>query len=127
MKTCERCGNELPVHNGRHRPRKYCTDCRPSHQRKPLPSGPKVREIHPGASSSISLEASSRVALAAADVTDTPQGVLVMTIAKSIDGGGHSGASLAALSREYSRALADAIAASTKAADIGDGVEWGVG
>jgi hypothetical protein len=51
---------------------------------------------------------------------------LVLALAQSIDDGGHSGASLASLSREYSRALLAAVAEAKEQAEA-DGVAWDVG
>lgn len=55
-----------------------------------------------------------------------PEGVLVMSLARSIDAGGHSGASLASLSREFGRAMEVALRDVGEDAEVVDGIDWGV-
>jgi hypothetical protein len=73
-----------------------------------------------------SLAAVTEVKLQAAGRRNEPEGVLVLNLARSIDAGGHSGASLASLSREYSRALASALPQVDESAED-DGIDWQVG
>lgn len=124
MRACVKCGGPLPVHNGRHRPRKFCTTCRPSRNRG---TEQRVTEIRPGAQTDgLTLVAATTARLAELGRLGTPQSVLVLNLARSIDDGGHSGASLASLSGAYSRALVAAEQGADDKAE-GDGVEWGVG
>lgn len=125
MRTCERCGTALPVHKGAHRPRKFCTDCRPPQRRDEI-QPERVTEIRPGASvDGLSLVAATTTRLADSGRLGTPEAVLVLNLAKSIDDGGHSGASLASLSTAYSKALAAATAGVAEVKD--EDVSWGVG
>ncbi len=124
MAGCVKCGAPLPLSRGRHRPRKFCTTCRPSRAKSPL-NGPVEGPIvlHPDAQGDL-VSATVRK-LRAAGKDAEPEGLVVIELAKSIAAGAHSGSSLAALSREYTRALAAAVAAADEAAD--DDVTWDVG
>jgi hypothetical protein len=137
VKTCKKCGGPLPVHKGRHRPRVFCERCRPPRrqgQEGQAPDPMAVGVVLAGAFGSAgvldagpaSLAVVTEAKLRAAGRRDEPEGVLVLNLARSIDAGGHSGASLASLSREYSRALAAALP-SVDAAAEDDGVDWQVG
>jgi hypothetical protein len=86
-----------------------------------------VREIRPGAQvEGQTLAAASAERLTAAGRLDEPEGVLVMTLARAIDDGGHSGSALAVLSREFARALAVAAGEGRRASGAGE-VDWDVG
>jgi hypothetical protein len=123
MRTCKQCGSTIPIQKGRHRPRIYCTTCRPP--RKAQPAGELVVGTFGGVRGETSLLAATERKLVEAGRRDEPAAVLVLNLARSIDAGGHSGASLASLSREFSRALADALPpAASKAADD---IDWDVG
>lgn len=101
--------------------------CRPPQNRKPLDEAQRVTEIRPGAQTDgLTLVAATTTRLAELGRLGTPQSVLVLNLARSIDDGGHSGASLASLSGAYSRALVAAEQGADDKAE-GDGVEWGVG
>ena len=121
MRACEQCGAALPIHKGRHRPRKFCATCRPSKAAAP------ITEIRPGAQTeSLTLVAATTARLAELSRLGTPEAVLVLSLAKSIDDGGHSGASLASLSNAYARALTVATQ-DAQESDAADGVTWDVG
>lgn len=121
---CQGCTAPLPIQNGRHQPRKFCETCRPPRNRG---KDERVAEIRPGVQAdALSLVAATRAALLEADRLSRPESVLVLNLAKSIDDGGHSGASLASLSNAYSRALTVALADAEKA-DASADVTWDVG
>lgn len=127
MGGCVKCGAPLPLSRGRHRPRKFCLTCKPS-RAKTVENGPvdapaEVTVIHGG---DIGLVDATTRKLRAVGKLAEPEGLVVVELAKAIVNGAHSGSSLAALSREYTRALA---AACPQAGDVADddGVQWGVG
>ncbi len=128
-RQCRGCNGPIPPQKGPGHPREFCEDCRPSPPKaSPSPPSPVVSEIRPGAQTeNLTLAAASMAKLRAAAVLDAPQGVLVMQLARSIDQGGHSGASLASLSREYGRALDAALAVGKAPTAADDGVQWDVG
>jgi hypothetical protein len=80
-----------------------------------------------------SLEAAATARLEALGVIEEPEAVAVVLLARSIDVGTHSGASMAALVREFRAALQDACAGAPAAGaagasgDQGDGIQWEVG
>lgn len=156
--SCKKCGRRLPVHKGRHRPRQFCTVCRPPRMRrekaaaraaellaeaasqpaqaaasstsraKPATAPTVVRQMPATAPAIGRLVAATTAKLEAAGKATEPEGILVLALAQSIDEGGHSGASLASLSREFGRALDVALRdADGEDADVVDGIEWGVG
>lgn len=124
---CEKCGGPLPAHRGRHRPRKFCLTCRPPRDRgKPTPSG-VVSEIRPGATAAqVDLVEATEKRLRDADKMADPMGLAVLEMARSIAAGGHSGASLASLVREF-RACLDLTLTPTAASVAEQDVDWGVG
>ena len=134
-RSCGQCHAPLPVQKGRHQPRKFCTTCRPPRNRgksaatvpvTPV-NPPKIREIRPGAAEKPqTLTEASEARLRDAGRLSDPSALVVLAVARSIEEGGHSGASLAALSREFRAALASALdGVEAEVAD--DGVSWGVG
>lgn len=124
MSGCKKCGAPLPLSKGRHRPRLFCTTCSPSRAKSPL-NGPVEDPVmlHPEATPDL-VSATVRK-LRAAGKDYEPEGLVVIELAKSIAAGAHSGSSLAALSREYTRALAAACASADQAEE--DDVTWDVG
>lgn len=60
-----------------------------------------------------------------ADRLDDPAALVVLELARSIDAGGHSGSSLASLSREFRMALEAALLPVSDEAD--SDVHWDVG
>jgi hypothetical protein len=75
-----------------------------------------------------SLEAVTHALLVERGVRSTAGGVQAMMLAVTLDSGGHSASGLAALSREYTRVLAAAVApVSVEDEDEGDGGVWDVG
>ena len=84
-----------------------------------------IANLFPGRGA-MGVRAELDAALTAAGISGDEAAVL-RTLADSLDAGGHSGASLAALSREYFRAKAAVFAKSEDGEDAGDGIEWGVG
>jgi len=125
-RTCRKCNGAIGVQSGPGRPRTLCVTCSPRKGQQPV-SAPRVTELRPGVAEQIPslAEATERALRDAGRLTDAGS-VVVLEIAKSIDGGGHSGASLASLSREFRAALEAALAVQAeKAAD--DGVTWDVG
>ncbi len=140
-RECLDCHAALPLQKGRHQPRKYCTTCRPPRNRPKVVNvapaevvaqvvaqvAPRVTEIRPGAQTeSLTLVAATTTRLAELSRLGTPEAVLVLSLARSIDDGGHSGASLASLSNAYARALTVATQ-DAQESDAADGVSWDVG
>lgn len=118
-KVCRGCARRLPAQRGPGRPRLYCEECRPTGEGAATPIRPHLDSVP-------SLASATREALVSADRLGTAAGVLVMNMAATIDEGGHSGSSLAALSREYRAALADALSnASVEDAEAED--VWKIG
>lgn len=127
--SCLKCQGPIAPQSGRHQPRKYCTTCRPPRDRKAVRLvEPTVSEIRPGASREVStvVEATERRLRELGRLGD-PSAMVVLQLARSIDKGGHSGASLASLSREFRAAMAEAVTDAAPAAADDDGVSWGLG
>ena len=124
MRICKKCSAPLPPQNGRHRPRKYCTDCHPPRGRLAVPAMSVVPDLDPGRLAGTLAEATAD-RLAVLGLAGDPAALLLLRLAKSIDDGGHSGSSLAALSREFSRSLASLSVGSPGEAES-DGIQWGV-
>jgi delta 1-pyrroline-5-carboxylate dehydrogenase len=112
------------VHSGKHRARLWCETCHPP--RRKIQVVGNVSELaprDPAPAASLVVATRTKLAARAADA----EGVVVLALAASIEAGGHSGASLAALSREYGRALAAALADVEPAGgELVDGIDWGV-
>ena len=122
MRKCRKCGGNLPVHKGRHRPRVYCTTCRPPRNRGKAATVTLIEPVELG----VSLVEATRVKLGA--LATEPEGVVVLKLAASIDAGGHSGASEAALAGRFAQLLAAALtAAESSGGELVDGIDWGIG
>ena len=128
IRTCSKCNVALPVHKGRHRPRKFCVLCRPPRLAKGAPTTSTAVVMQMAQDDpQHSLVAAVEAKLVEVDKRNDPVGVLLVKLAASIDEGGHSGASLAALSREVVRVLSGLLGQDAGAdAEIVEGVEWGV-
>lgn len=118
-RTCatEGCGNTIPPQKGRARPRKFCEECRPPKNRPnprvitlPEAAGEPVEES-PG------LVASYRAQLEAADRLDSPEGALVMHLARLFEAGQHTASGAASLSRELRAAMEEALKGAPAKAD----------
>ena len=83
-----------------------------------------VPDLDPGRLAGTLAEATAD-RLAVLGLAGDPAALLLLRLAKSIDDGGHSGSSLAALSREFSRSLASLSVGSPGEAES-DGIQWGV-
>jgi hypothetical protein len=126
VRKCVDCDAPLAPPKGRGRPPKRCDPCRGIEPE--AAAAPVVREIRPGVAQSIpTLAEATERKLREAERLDDPAALVVLQLARSIDAGGHSGASLASLSREFRAALDSALADAAPAAAQGDGVDWNVG
>ena len=83
MRSCAKCGAELPVETGRGRRRKYCDSCSPSRPRRKPPLAPSVAAAVSAPAGSV-LEA-TRAALIAANALSTPMGQASLVLAACID------------------------------------------
>jgi hypothetical protein len=87
----------------------------------------KVSRLRPAADEAApGLAAATERDLRAAGTFASPAGVLVLTLARELEAGGHTATGLASLSREFARALAAALPVEERAA-ADDGVAWDVG
>ena len=89
-----------------------------------LRSAPPAQGTCPGSASGSpvapTLHAATLQRLAEHGQATTPEGVLVLELARQIDAGGHSGASLASLSGAFSKALVIAMKDAGQNADVID-------
>jgi len=125
--TCG-CGREIPPQVGPGRPRTKCDECSPKRIRNrgrasvvrlaPAATGGGPAAPEPDGS----LSGTVRAQLAAHGRDTTPDGVLALTLAASIDQGTHTGSSLAALAREFRTVLAAALEGTSPEADVIDGI-----
>lgn len=118
--ACLKCRAPIPPQKGRQQPRKYCVTCRPPRNRGsasvttlPAREPPPVQ---------VSLESATRQRLESVRREADPEGLLVIELARQIEAGGHSGASLASLSNAYSKALAAAMKDAQPDADVIDAI-----
>lgn len=109
MAKCE-CGNPLPAYSGNGRPRAKCDDCR-------KPRNAPVRFVPRVVADEAPIVRVTRQTLEAAGRLDTPDGAAAMDAALVIAAGGHTGAALASLLREYRAAMKDAQAGAQGAED----------
>mgnify|MGYP001309527631 CR=1 FL=1 len=121
-RTCatEGCSNELPPQKGPHRPRKYCTTCRPPAKR-PNPRVielPAAEEALPGGRAA-SMTDAYREKLAAVGRLETPEGAHVMHLVRLMESGveGMTASGAASLSRELRAAMAEAMKDAGSATD----------
>lgn len=127
LRNCLDCGAKLPVQQGRHQPRKYCTTCRPPRNRGVTTTEARVTTLRPDLPSpKVTLTSATERALRDAGRHEDPEGLAVLQLAHSIDEGGHSGASLASLSREFRAALAAALSTRSEQA-TDESLSWDVG
>lgn len=101
-RTCAKCGGPIPPQNGRHQPRKFCTECRPPRKR---PNSRVVELPQPDVPSEPPLVASYRRQLQAVDRLDTPEGAHVMHLVGLFSAEAHTASGAAALSRELRAAM----------------------
>ena len=118
QRSCGDCKRPIPPQKGPGRPRGFCDQCRP-------PRGATVTRISSPAPPESLLE-STRQRLTFLGRAATPEGMLVLELARQIDAGGHSGASLASLSTAFTKALDKASEGAEQGADVIDGI-FGVG
>lgn len=121
-RTCANpdCGATIPPQKGSARPRKYCTDCRPSRNRP----NPRVIQL-PAAEPRTDVVATPLTEayqrqLADADRLDTPEGAHVMFLADLFAAGGHTAAGAASLSKELRAAMELALRGAPRQADFLD-------
>lgn len=128
MRVCatEGCGRRIPVQQGRSRPRKYCTTCRPPRNR----TNPRTVAVPPPEETQETQELpplveSYRRQLDQAGRLSTPEGahvlLLAQLLAQSASGTTPSGA--AALSRELRAAMELALRGAPRQADEVDELE----
>ena len=116
-KNCEVCGGPF---DAKRRTAKYCSNgCRVQAQRgSGGESAPITALPTPQGASDGPVARSAREELAGAGREDTANGQLVLALARRIDAAeGESGASLAALVKEFRASLAAAVAGAETAAD----------
>lgn len=127
------CGRTIEQpKTGRRRTRcKVCSppDVRPASRKAKQPAGAVVRlasaapeggQEAPGRPGL--LTSTTRAQLEAHGREGTPDGVLALSLADSIDRGQHTGSSLAALAREFRTVLAAAMEGTAPVADVIDGI-----
>lgn len=115
-KACDTCGDNFEA---KRRTAKYCSDrCRVQAQRNSVPVAPVKPLVRPTSPDEGELTAVARAELRAADREQSAAGQLVLALARRIDdAGSESGASLAALVKEFRASLAAATAGAEQAAD----------
>lgn len=120
-RKCEACGSAIAQQPGRHRPRKFCTTCRPP---KAAPVAGTVTRIHrePAGGADESMVAATRAELRAAGRDATSEGQLALILAGQIESGAHSGSSLASLSTAWIKAKAEALKGAEPDADVIDAI-----
>lgn len=114
-KSCDTCGGSFEAKRST---AKYCSNpCRVQAQRA-QPVAPVVPLPEPDEAADGPLGSVARAELAAVDREATAAGQLVLALARRIDSAeGESGASLAALVKEFRASLAAAVAGAQQAAD----------
>ena len=113
MRVCSRCGNPLPLHSGRGRPRKLCSVCSPPRGgRVPSP----VVEATSGPARSV-VEA-TRALLVSEGVVGTPMGRSALVLAERIDDRDQPLAAVSQAVRQLREALASVVAG--ERVDTGD-------
>lgn len=127
-RQCQTCGGPMPTPKVG-RPRLNCEKCAPPRLGMSKPTPPvSVTEIRPGAGGSATLVEATEASLREIGRLSDPRGIVAVELAKSIEAGGHSGASLASLSREFRAAFAEALVPAEDADAVeDDGVSWDVG
>lgn len=123
LRTCE-CGKRFEAKRASAR---YCSErCKKRAQRRPGGVDAEVKELPRPASEDTPdgpLGSVARAELAAVDRESTAAGQLVLALARRIDTAeGETGASLAALVKEFRASLAAAVAGAERAADPVDEV-----
>ena len=115
VRKCSTCPAELPPQQGPGRPRTQCKDCAPVRRKKPLAP---VADL-PAATTTdrVSLYASTLARLTTAELTEDPSGIAALILAEQLDLRSDSGASLAALARQHSLSLAEAMSHAKVEAD----------
>lgn len=119
---CSQCGGKLPPPRGSGRPRTKCETCSPPRARDVRRRTPhKLAAVEPisapAPSVGLSLYATTRAKLEAADLLDDPSGTAALILAEQLDLRSDSGASLAALARQHGASLADALSRAKVEAD----------
>lgn len=114
-RDCARCGKPFAARSAGH---KFCSDsCRKRAHEDGAPSAPVLEMDHP-VNVDVSLVERVRAELAAVGRENTARGQAALIVAHRLE---HSqmetGASLAALGRQFSQALSDALAGAAKVAD----------
>lgn len=109
VKKCP-CGNPLPAYPGNGRPRVKCDECRRA-------TNAPVRFVPRVLADEAPIVRVTRETLETVGKLDTPDGAAAMDAALVIAAGGHTGAALASLLREYRAAMKDAQDGAQGAAD----------
>lgn len=121
-RTCKTstCDNTIPQQQGRARPREYCTTCRPP-KNKPNPRVINLPKTETPPSEPLRADTplveAYRKRLEAAERLDSPEGALVMTLARLFAAGEHTSSGAASLSRELRAAMDVALQGAPTEAD----------
>ena len=102
MKTCAKCGKELPPQVTQGRPRTKCEDCSPRRVRPDRAVA--IRSIGPAVVTPDlqTVESATRIMLA--DVLDHPQAAIALRLARRLDAEQDSGTGMKALQQSHNAA-----------------------
>jgi hypothetical protein len=125
------CGKEIPPQKGRGRPRKYLPEHSPDARKRAERRQPPVLQLHapedgrtaPNAEpapDATSVTAATLQRLTEAERLATPDGAVVMHLARLIDVGDYNAQGAAALAKAHAEALARATAGAKSAPDAID-------
>jgi hypothetical protein len=129
-RQCLECSTPIPPQQGRSQPRKYCETCRPPRKR-PNPNATPVLQLHAPedgrtapnaepASDATSVTAATLQRLTEAERLATPDGAVVMHLARLIDVGDYNAQGAAALAKAHAEALERATRGAKSAPDAID-------
>lgn len=124
-----KCGAPIPPKTGPGRPRRFCETCSPPHPRPGRRQGPVLKltgapaaSVEPlvASDASVGVTAATRRRLEDAERLDSPDGAVVMHLARLIDQGDYNAQGAAALAKAHAEALARATAGAKSAPDAID-------
>lgn len=125
-RKCSQCGGKLPPPKGSGRPRTKCETCSPTRVRDIKRRAPhRLAEVVTlevptelaKTDDRVSLYATTHARLAKADLLEDPAGIAALILAEQLDLRSDSGASLAALARQHSLSLTEALSHAKVEAD----------
>lgn len=104
MRTCTKCGAQIPLQTGRGMRRKYCQTCSPSRKKPQKPGKPAQA---PTARRSVVSVVTAE--LTEAGMLDSHQGQAALLLAQRLESGDDTGAALAQMVRQLRETMASAL------------------